>query len=319
MLNFLRTPKRLDSMSSHIKAFFIFCMCLTVTFAIHTCFQVFPIFGNTKTSQADPIVKMTSISSVHEDTQYSSTTLEKCSALDPQETLEFSETLEAIELSEDLLYESTSPIPSCLYLHLENSSKFSWVPVALEEKISENDILVDLSFAIDHNGTYELSSHDLHLVNLAVQYEAGGESFLGQLLVAEDILGRIRSGIYGPDVSAILVQGYEAERDENGNLHFCYGSKEILGASSSVQQAVQLALNGSRVSYHLLKAVTALRNEQYDLQLDDTYYKWGAMYHYRPEDVGIGSRSLNRVPVSFQYSNHIFYGFWLPKSAQLNL
>lgn len=262
---------------------------------------------------------MTSISFIHKDSQDSSTTLEKYLVLDPQETLDSPEESETSELSESLLFESAFPLPSCLYLHLENSSKFSWVSVALEERISENDILVDLSFAIDANGTYELSSHDLHLVNLAVQYEAGGENLLGQLLVAEDILGRIRSGIYGPDVSAILVQGYEAEIDESGNLHFCYGSKEILEASSSVQQAVQLALSGSRVSYHLLKAVTELRNEQYDLQLDDTYYKWGAMYHYRPENVGIGSRSLNQVPVSFQYSNHIFYGCWLPKSAQLNL
>lgn len=273
-----------------------------------------PTFGNSKAPQSVPTSKMLLGPPVHENVQDSSPPLKGHLIVKTQETLE------PLEISETMVFEKASPIPACLYLHLENSTKFSWVPAAFEERISENDILVDLSFAIDPNGSYELSSYNLNLVNLAVQYEAGYESFLGQLLVAEDIIGRIRSGIYGPDVSAILVKGYQADVDEMGNLHFYYGPKEILEASSSVQQAVKLALSGSRVSYYVLKAVNELRNEQYGLQLDDTYYKWGAMYHFNPEDVkSIGLRSINQVPVSFQYGSHIFYGCWLPKSAQLSL
>lgn len=72
----------------------------------------------------------------------------------------------------------------------------------------------------------------------------------------------------------------------------------------------------------MLQNVTELRNEQYDLDLDDTYYKWGALYHFAPNLIGytaIQERNFNRVPVSFQYYEHIFYGYWLPVSAKLNL
>jgi len=319
MHNFSRIPIRLDTTSSHRKVIFTFYKCLEIAFVICIFFQMLPIFGSSKAPRTDSSTKMILDDPACEEAENSSTLSKSYSTLKTPETLEASEPSEPLEHSETLLFESASPIPSCLYLHLENNSKFYWVPVVFEERMSESDILVDLRFAIDPNGSYELSSYDLRLVNLAVQYEAGYESFLGQLLVAEDIIGRIRSGIYGPDVSAILVQGYQADRDDNGNLHFYYGPKEILEASSSVQQAVELALSGSRVSYYLLQAVTELRNEQYGLQLDDTYYKWGAMYHFNPEDVSIGSRSINRVPVSFQYGGHILYGCWLPEHAQLNL
>lgn len=319
MYNFSRTPMRLDSTSPHMKVFFTFYMCLAMVFSIHSLFQVIPIFGSTTALQTDSAIQAVSNGSVYEDSPESSLSLNRSSTSKAKEISESCEPLETFEISETVFFESASPIPPCLYLHLENNSKFFWVPVVFEERISESDILVDLSSAIDPNGSYELSSRDLNLVNLAVQYEASGESFLGQLLVAEGIVGRIRSGIYGPDVSAILIQGYEAEADENGDAYFLQNGKKILEASPSVQQAVDLALSGSRVSYYLLQAITELRNEQYGLQLDDIYYKWGSIYHFNPEKVSIGTRSINQVPVSFQYGGHILYGRWLSESAQLNL
>lgn len=226
------------------------------------------------------------------------------------------------ELNPELLKIATR-IPQVLYLHTgenSNAPNFSWVPQIFEQRVSEKDIAIDLSNFLDSSLTYELTDYLKHLVNLVVHYEANAEPFLGQVLVAEDVLNRLRSGFYGPDVVATLVQGYEAKLDSEGNFHLYYGSKEILEASESVQEAVELALNGSNISYFLLKAVTDFRNEQFGLELDNSYYQYGAMYHYSPESIAksqIKSRSINRVPVSFQYAGHIFYGFWLPKEEAL--
>lgn len=232
--------------------------------------------------------------------------------------------LEKAEISKVAASCPSSPIPTYLYLHHKENSDalFGWVPELLEQKVSENDILVDLSSAIDPEFAYELSEHFRHLVSLAVEYESNDQPFLGQVLVAEGIISRIRIGVYGPDINQILIGGYEAEADADGNLHFYRGSREILEASESVKEALDLALSGSRFSYLLLQAATEFRNKQSGLQLDETYYQWGSIYHFSPNDIRgsrITERSINRVPVSFHYGDHIFYGYWLSKSSQLDL
>lgn len=214
-------------------------------------------------------------------------------------------------------------IPHTLYLHILEStsnSRFSWVPQVSEQIVSANDIPVDISNYINPDLAYELTDVEHHIIDLIVHRESADQPFLGQVLVAEDILNRFRSGVYGPDKIAILVNGYEAKLDKSGNIHIYLGSTEILEASDSVKSAVDLALKGSNISQILLKAVTELRNEQYNLNLDETYYKWGAMYHFSVTyiaDSKINSRKINRVPVSFQVADHIFYGYWLPKSMAL--
>lgn len=309
MVNFRQTPIRLDSTSCLTRMFYIFVLYEIIIFITYTCFVTIPISNITKGTQTNSNVRIASVNKPTKRVVLSTASSEE-------------ESISSLELSETLVCSSASRIPTHLYLHLENHSKFSWVPIVVEEKLSEGDIAVDLSSVIDSSCAYTLSEFHLNLVNLAVYRESGNQPFFGQLLVAEDIIARIRSGIYGPDISAILVNGYEAKVDKNGNLHFYNGSTEILEASSSVKEAVKLALSGSRASYLLLQAVTELRNEQYHLQLDDRYYKWGAMYHFsikNPKISPTGSRSLNRVPVSFQFGDHIFYGYWLPKSAKLHL
>ena len=231
---------------------------------------------------------------------------------------------EDVESTKNISPSLPSSLPSCLYLHVKDNtdSRFYWVPEFLEERISENDIFVDLSTALDPDFAYELSDYFKQLVCLAVECEASDEPFLGKVLVAEGIISRIRIGIYGPNIKAILVRGYQADMDEDGNLHFYQGPKEILEASESAKEAVDLALSGSRFSYLLLQATTEFRNEQYGLQLDETYYQWGSIYHFSHEDISgsrIAERSLNQVPVSFHYGRHILYGYWLNKSEQLDL
>lgn len=215
-----------------------------------------------------------------------------------------------------------------VFIHIgqvSDGSNFYWVPEVLTERVSNEDILVDLSEVIDPALAVNLSDRDFYNVCKEVYQESRGESFLGQLLTAEEFLDRLRSPYFGTTVSEIAVGsiGYGAWQDANGELHFGSGDNEILEVSESCMEAVRIAMRGTKVSVLILQAITELINEQYGLQLDDSYYKWGAMYHYAPErltdETAISRRSFGKVPVSFQVQDHIFYGKWLSDSAALNI
>lgn len=244
---------------------------------------------------------------------------------DKQEILVTQALAEPQQESQSVSVQNDIGTSQVMYIHLKDNStnsKCPWVPDVLEYKLSEEDIPVDMSICIDPNLAYSLNDDYRQTVNLLVEREAGTQSFLGKLLVAEGIISRIRSGVYGADISAILINGYLAQKDDNGNLHVLFNSYELTEASNDSIYAVDLALKGSNASGILLKAVTQLRNEQYDLQLDNTYYKWGSIYHFNPDlvsDSQIRVRSLSRVPVSFQFEDHIFYGYWHPESTKLHL
>lgn len=313
MENYLREPTRLSSIKNLRKMQDIFCKFLMT--ALFVCAILIVVSVLT-------MPKMTSM--------YASQTAKSSSNCIKHKSLLFvgeqikSKKEDVYSSLEELEVPVPSPIPAYLYIHPENniSSRFYWVPVVLEEKISEDDIVVDLSSAINPAFSYETSDYYRTIICLLVQAESGNQPFLGQLMVAEDIVGRIRCGEpFGPDIDTILM-GYSAERNSDGKLHvYDYTGMEVTEASASVQEAVDLALSGSQVTYFLLKAVTELRNEQYNLQLDDTYYKEGALFHHTMwiSSAEARKRRINLVPVSFQYVAHIFYGQWLPASAALKL
>ena len=230
-----------------------------------------------------------------------------------------------IETSIPNIEQNTFGIPQVVYLHLDENSddpNFYWVPQVLEQRLSDSDITIDLTSFLDSSLAYELTDFERNLVNLIVHRESNGEPFMGQVLVAEDILNRFRSGIYGPDKIAILAR-YGLEKDENSNFHVYNGDKEILEASESVKDAVDLALKGSNLSYFLLKATTDFQNEKYGLDLGDIYYINGAMFHFAPryltDKKAIENRTINRIPVSFSYENHVFYGHWLREDSALQI
>ena len=211
---------------------------------------------------------------------------------------------------------SNSLIPKLLYIHFNevSNSRFYWVPKVSESPISQDNIPVDLTNAIDPEFSCELSKTFEYLVCLVVYRESGYQPFLGQLLVAEDVIARIRLDNSWNDISKTLIEAYDAQMDENGKLHIYLGQKEILEPSESVQSAVKLALSGSRISSLLLQTVTEFQNEKYGLNLDDSYYKYGALFHYSPQYISESEaklRTMNLVPVSFQFADHIFYGRWL--------
>lgn len=318
MLNFSWTPNRLDASRPLQKTIFIFCMFVVVLMALYALLTI----GTQKANQSCEVSNFDAASTLSQEGEKIWPSSKNCHIKIVENALDSFQIDEISSAVKKKLDRMALPIPMELYLHPENtlSSKFHWVPVVLDEKMSEDDILVDLSSVINPELAYEISDYYEYIVGLIVERESGNQPFIGQLLVAEDVVSRIRSGIYGPNIDEILML-YLAEK-ENGRLRVYNGSKEILEARPSVQEAVKLALSGSQVSYYLLQAVTELRNEQYGLDLDDTYYKWGALFHFAPNRIldnpkAISSRRFSRVPVSFQYYEHIFYGRWLPSSGQL--
>lgn len=322
MLNFSRTPTRLDASPSLQKVFFTFCMFWLIIFTVYAL----PTVGTQKANQSCAVSSSDTTSTSSQEGEKILSSLNSYYAKIAERILDFSQIEETLPIVKEKLARMLLPIPMELYLHPENtlSSHFHWVPVVLDERMSEDDILVDLSSVINPELAYEISDYYQYIATLIVERESGNQPFLGQLLVAEDVINSIRSGIYGSDIDAIFIRRYSAEKKNDGKLHIYLGDKEFLEASPAVQQAVELALSGSQVSYFLLQAVTELRNEQYDLNLDDTYYKWGALFHFAPKrilnnPIALGNRRLSRIPVSFQYHEHIFYGHWLRASAQLNL
>lgn len=215
-----------------------------------------------------------------------------------------------------------SRLPAVVFLHINEESPKD--PLMLSnERISEDDVLVDLSTAIDYSTKYAVDYSLEQCIARVVYREAGNQPFLGQLLVAEDVVNRLRSGLYGTNVSAILAQGYLVQTDSAGNFHVYNGSGvEIIDVPNEAITATKLALSGTNTSNLILQAATEIRNSQYNLDLGEQYYIYGAMYHYNPDGIdasAMSSRTINRVPVSFKYAEHVFYGHWLNKAAALNI
>ena len=237
---------------------------------------------------------------------------------------EQAEPQEAI-IVEEVLTESTidSKLPGVMYLHIDTNSPEAPI-MLLPERMSEDDVLVDISSAMDPNAAY-IASPELELVFAKIVFrEAGNQPFLGKLLVAEGVVSRIATGVYGSDIPAILEQGgYGAEMDSNGEYHVYHSDgTEVIEFPEVNMEAVRIALAGSRVSHTILEAATNLRNQQYGLSLGVECYRYGSIYHYAPELVSqkaLDERTINRVPVSFRYVGHAFYGYWLNKAYAMNI
>lgn len=212
-------------------------------------------------------------------------------------------------------------LPALVYLRIDSDNPTG--PLLLsDERVSEDDIEIDISNAIDSDLYYTVP-YDLEQCIARVVYrESGNQPVFGQLQVAEGVVTRLRSGIYGSDVSAILYKGYYVETDENGYHVYNGNGVEVIDVPEVATTVTKLALQGSNTTEIVLEAGTALRNEQFGLELGEDYYKWGAFYHYSPNDIGPkeqANRVIGQVPVSYRYVDHVFYGKWLNAKYALNI
>lgn len=216
-----------------------------------------------------------------------------------------------------------SRLPGVVYLHIDYASPES--PIILsEERISDIDVEVDISTATDSSLEYTVSEALEICISKIVFREAGTQPFLGKVLVAEGLVNRLRSGVYGTDVLAILQQGgYGAEMDEDGNFHiYRSDGREVFDVPEADIAAAKIALNGSVISNTVLEAATQMRNNQYNIALGEECYRYGCIYHYNPDlvtDKALNARTINRVPVSFRYVEHVFYGYWLNAKNAMNI
>ncbi len=215
-----------------------------------------------------------------------------------------------------------SRIPAVVYLRINPDDPKG--PLLLsDERVSDDDIEIDISNAMNSDWYYTVP-YDLEVcISRVVYREAGNQPMLGQLQVAEGVVTRIRSGVYGSDVPAILAQGYYVQTDSAGNYHVYHANGiEVIDVPEMATTVTKLALQGANTTSIVLEAGTALRNEQFGLELGEEYYNLGAFYHYSPDDVSEGalrSRVIGRVPVSYRYVDHVFYGRWLNANYALNI
>lgn len=230
-----------------------------------------------------------------------------------------------IEEVEEVLPESVidGRLPGAVYLSIDENSPEN--PIILsEQRLTSEDILVDLSIAIDHTLEYDVSEQLEICISKIVFREAGTQPFLGKVFVAEGIVNRLRSGVYGSDVAAILKQGgYNAEMDESGVFHVYHSDgTEVFEVPEADIAAAKIALRGSTLSNVVLKMATQMRNNQYDIELGEECYRYGCIYHYNPDlvsDKELNKRTINQAPVSFRYVEHVFYGYWINAKYALNI
>lgn len=240
-------------------------------------------------------------------------------SLSPAESTESEET-EEVQLPK--VSSLDSRIPALVYLRIDSDNPKG--PLLLsDERVGDDDVEIDISNAIDPDLYYTVPYDLEQCIARVVHREAGNQPVFGQLQVAEGVVTRLRSGIYGPDVSATLYKGYYVETDENGYHVYDGNGVEVIDVPEVATTVTKLALQGSNTTEFVLEAGTALRNEQFGLELgEEYYYYYGAFYHYSPEDVDEGallSRVIGRVPVSYQYVDHVFYGKWLNAKYALNI
>lgn len=239
-------------------------------------------------------------------------------------------------LEEELQEETASPLedelpisaidnrlPGVVYLHIDTNSPEAPI-ILLEEMMSEDDVLVDISQAINHEKNYTPLTELVICFGKVVYRESGDQPFLGKLMVAEGLVNRFRSGVYGNDALAILQQGgYGVEMDINGGYHVYHSDgKEVFDVPDEDMAALQIALSGSEVSNVILEAATGVRNQQYGLTLGIECYQYGSIYHYAPELVSekaLKQRVINQVPVSIRYVDHVFYGYWINSKYAMDI
>lgn len=214
-----------------------------------------------------------------------------------------------------------SRLPTVVYLRINPDNPKG--PLLLsDERVGEDDVEIDISNAMNPDWYYTVP-YDLELcISRVVYREAGNQPMLGQLKVAEGVVSRLRSGIYGPDVSATLAKGYYVVTDETGFHVYDGNGIEVIDVPEVATTVTKLALQGANTTSLVLEAGTALRNEQFGLDLGEEYYNLGAFYHYSPKDVdekALSSRMIGQVPVSYQYVDHVFYGRWLNAKYALNI
>ena len=89
-------------------------------------------------------------------------------------------------------------------------------------------------------GTVTSNASDLAMLAALVEFEAGGESYEGQLAVASVVVNRVKSGSFPNSISGVIYQGGQFSPVASGRFAVVLAK----GANSSCTQAASAALSG---------------------------------------------------------------------------
>ncbi|MES1197096.1 MAG: cell wall hydrolase [Pseudomonadota bacterium] len=89
--------------------------------------------------------------------------------------------------------------------------------------------------------TQQINTRELHCLSEAVYYEARGETYRGQLAVAEVVMNRVKSGLYPRSVCGVVYQG--SQRDIGCQFTFtCDGSVDRRPRGGAWERAQHVAV-----------------------------------------------------------------------------
>lgn len=136
---------------------------------------------------------------------------------------------------------------------------------ATTDKPFREDAIVSggVPVAVTYRSPISLSEEDINLMAAIVTLESGGESYDGQLAVANVIINRMQSGHWGSTVSDVVYAPYQFSCTSSPMLDYYLAN----GAQASSRQAVEEALSGVNNigNYMCFKAVYAVNLGSYSV------------------------------------------------------
>ena len=176
------------------------------------------------------------------------------------------------------------------------------------EDIEVQDIEVQsLEVIAEKEIYYNPTPEELQMAYLIGKSEAGIEDSFGQTLVINVAINNMKASGYSNLIEEFTASGRYSSVI-NGIPSIKQGdewipvTEEML--DSELKSAVEMAFEKDYTE-ELLREVAEANN------LDETYYKGGALFFYNPNAISDYQESLRaNIKCEFQYGRHIFYRIW---------
>ncbi len=146
--------------------------------------------------------------------------------------------------------------------------------------------------------------------------EAGLEDSMGQTLVINSAINNVREKGYNNLIEEFTEKGrYSSVKNGIPYVLDRDGYRPVTEAdlSNELKQAVDKAFEKDYTEELLHNATIQAYREGRISTIGEEFYKGGATYFYNPKVISEGQlamRNKDKVPVSVQYGNHVFYRYW---------
>lgn len=146
--------------------------------------------------------------------------------------------------------------------------------------------------------------------------EAGLEDSMGQTLVINSAINNVREKGYSNLIEEFTEKGrYSSVKNGLPYVLDRDGYRPVTESdlSNELKQAVDKAFDKDYTEELLYNATIEAYRDGRISTIGEEYYKGGATYFYNPKVISerqLAMRSKDKVPVSVQYGNHVFYRYW---------